>query len=432
MSSTSLHRKFHALSFTSLDEFVNKPVVENSNMVEEELCISLRLKENRLRQHRPKQSPDPKGNPKLIAITIQRMVKPVWNNAQRVNHQNFAKKTHPCTKKNLVPRAVLMKSGLVSVNTARQVNVAYSKTTVNVARPMSYLSKSAYSTDHRVIDSGCSRHMTRNMSYLTDYEEIDGGYVAFGGNPKGGKITRKCTIKTGAQSMVLLVLMMTGSKPLSDDGEKKVDEIQEKKVNEELKRFTEVKTASTPMETQKPLLKDEDGKEVDVHMYRSMIGSLMYLTSSRPDIMFAVCACARYQVNPKVSHLHVVKRIFSDLLEQAWILGRSITEVVNSLDATINIIAVPKKTVVLQISITKAEYVAALSCCGQFWSTVVAKTINGEEQLHALVDGKKIIITESSIRRDLQLADEEDKTVHKELGDSLVRAATTTSSLEVE
>ncbi|GKB67797.1 putative ribonuclease H-like domain-containing protein [Tanacetum coccineum] len=64
---------------------------------------------------------------------------------------------------------------------------------------------------------------------------------------------------------------------------------QDKYVVEILKKFvfTEVKTASTPMETQKPLLKDEDGKEVDVHMYRSMIGSLMYLTSSRPDIMFA-------------------------------------------------------------------------------------------------------------------------------------------------
>ncbi|GKD18452.1 putative ribonuclease H-like domain-containing protein [Tanacetum coccineum] len=63
-------------------------------------------------------------------------------------------------------------------------------------------------------------------------------------------------------------------------------------------------------------LKDEDGEEVDVHMYRSMIGSLMYLTSSRPDIMFAVCACARYQVNPKVSHLHDVKRIFRYLKGQ--------------------------------------------------------------------------------------------------------------------
>nr|GEX01292.1 uncharacterized mitochondrial protein AtMg00810-like [Tanacetum cinerariifolium] len=55
--------------------------------------------------------------------------------------------------------------------------------------------------------------------------------------------------------------------------------------------FAEVKTASTSMETQKPLLKNEDGEEVDVHMHRSMIGSLMYLTSSRPVIMFAVCAC---------------------------------------------------------------------------------------------------------------------------------------------
>ncbi|GJZ28497.1 hypothetical protein Tco_0573144, partial [Tanacetum coccineum] len=45
--------------------------------------------------------------------------------------------------------------------------------------------------DQGVIDSGCSRHMTGNMSYLTNYEEIDGGYVAFGGNPKGGKITEK-------------------------------------------------------------------------------------------------------------------------------------------------------------------------------------------------------------------------------------------------
>ncbi|GKF11679.1 putative ribonuclease H-like domain-containing protein [Tanacetum coccineum] len=59
-----------------------------------------------------------------------------------------------------------------------------------------------------------------------------------------------------------------------------------------------------------------DGEEVDVHMYRSMIGSLMYLTSSRPDIMFVVCAYARYQVNPKVSHLHDVKRIFRYLKGQ--------------------------------------------------------------------------------------------------------------------
>ncbi|GJT67535.1 putative ribonuclease H-like domain-containing protein [Tanacetum coccineum] len=58
------------------------------------------------------------------------------------------------------------------------------------------------------------------------------------------------------------------------------------------------------------IIKDEEASDVDVHLYRSMIGSLMYLTASRPDIMFAVCACSRFQVNPKTSHLSVVKRIF--------------------------------------------------------------------------------------------------------------------------
>ncbi|GJV14683.1 hypothetical protein Tco_0144948 [Tanacetum coccineum] len=70
------------------------------------------------------------------------------------------------------------------------------------------------------------------------------------------------------------------------------------------------------METQRPLLKDEDGEEVDVYLYRSMIGSLMCRTSSRLDIMFAACACARYKVNPRVSHLHAMKRIFRYLKGQ--------------------------------------------------------------------------------------------------------------------
>ncbi|GKA04501.1 retrovirus-related pol polyprotein from transposon TNT 1-94 [Tanacetum coccineum] len=537
----------------------------------------------------------------------QRVVKPVWNNDKRVNHQNFAKNTHPCPKKNVVPRAVLMRSSLVSintarqniskiavsVNTARQVNTAHSKTIVNAARPKSHFSKIAHSIvkrpihknttfknsnynqrvntvkdknvnaarpkvvvnaarpkavvnavkgnnvnavkasacwvwkpktkvldhvskhnsasitlkkfdygnpqmnlqDKGVIDSGCSRHMTGNMSCLIDYEEIDGGYVAFGGNPKGWKITGKCSGPDWLFDIDALTRIMNyepivadyilvplwpadppfsqdpkssqdeGSKPSSDD-EKKVDEDpkkdsesidQEKDVNvnstnnvnaastnevndvgrtqkgnsciegSKLDRgyagrassiqvtrsldfvdlpngkraigtkwvfmnkndesgivirnkarlvaqgytqekgidydevfapvarikairlflayasfkdfvvyqmdvrsvflygkieeemyvcqplgfkdpyfpdrvykvektlyglhqaprawFTEVKTASTPMETQKPLLKDEDGEEVDVDMYR-------------------------YQVNPKVSHLHAVKKIF--------------------------------------------------------------------------------------------------------------------------
>nr|GEX36085.1 hypothetical protein [Tanacetum cinerariifolium] len=68
----------------------------------------------------------------------------------------------------------------------------------------------------------------------------------------------------------------------------------------------------------------------------------------------------------------------------------------------------------------------------KLWSTTIAKTINGKVQLHAQVDGKEIVIIESSVRRDLQLADEEDEAVHKELGNKLVRATTTASNLEAE
>ncbi|GJV93471.1 putative ribonuclease H-like domain-containing protein [Tanacetum coccineum] len=87
---------------------------------------------------------------------------------------------------------------------------------------------------------------------------------------------------------------------------------QGKYVAEILKKFDfmNVKTTSTPIETQRPLTKDEEATYVDVHLYRSMIGSLMYLTASRPDIMFAVCNCSRFQVTPKTSYLNVVKRIF--------------------------------------------------------------------------------------------------------------------------
>ncbi|GKB10644.1 putative ribonuclease H-like domain-containing protein [Tanacetum coccineum] len=122
-------------------------------------------------------------------------------------------------------------------------------------------------------------------------------------------------------------------------------------------RFTEVKTASIPMETQKHLLKDEDGEEVDVYTYRSMIGSLMHLTSSRPDIMFVVCAYARYQVNPKISHLHAVKNIFS--LDR-----KSTTGGCQFLGCRLISWQCKKQTVVAN-SIIEVEYVAASSCFGQ-------------------------------------------------------------------
>ncbi|GJV88632.1 ribonuclease H-like domain-containing protein, partial [Tanacetum coccineum] len=403
--------------------------------------------------------------------------------------------------------------------------------------------------DKGVTDSGCSRHMTGNMSYLTDYEEIDGGYVAFGGNPKGGEITRKVPRKNNMYSVDLKnivskggltclfakatsdesklwhrrlghinfktmnklvkgnlvrglpsklfksnqtyvacqkgkqhrascksktvklewrqymanitfcyhcglliyrslkvqrvlkmidpnlqVMMRTSTNEVnviggktsielpddlnmsalediiySDDDEdvgteadmnnldayyaylndiifgstkkslctefekmmhkkfqmssigelifflglqvkQKQDGIfisQDKYVTKILMKFgfTNVKTTSTPMETQNLLLKDEDGEEVDVHLYRSMIGSLMYLTSLRPDIMFVSVCLWQYTNSTQRFHIFMkykmilvltmstkigslvsqkisfdlVHYTYSDYLEQAWI-----------------------------------------------------------------------------------------------------------------
>nr|GEU71280.1 uncharacterized mitochondrial protein AtMg00810-like [Tanacetum cinerariifolium] len=87
---------------------------------------------------------------------------------------------------------------------------------------------------------------------------------------------------------------------------------QDKYVGDILKKFgyTDVRSSNTPMDKENPWGKDETKKDADLHLYRSMIGYLMYLTASRPNIMFVACACTRHQVTPKECHLHAVKRIF--------------------------------------------------------------------------------------------------------------------------
>ncbi|GJT52179.1 uncharacterized mitochondrial protein-like protein [Tanacetum coccineum] len=297
---------------------------------------------------------------------------------------------------------------------------------------------------------------------------------------KEGKLTRPYSSKgTKMSSIGELTFFLGLQVKEKKDGifisqDKYVDEISKKF------GFTEVKTASTPMETQKPLLKDEDGEEVDVHMYRSMIGSLMYLTSSRPDIMFVVCACARYQVNPKVSHLHAVKRIFRYLKGQPklglWYPKDSPFDLVAYTDSDYAGASLDrksttggcqflgcrliswqcKKQTVVANSTTEAEYVAASSCCGQvLWIQNQLLDYGRDLQLE---DAEGVdCLPKSTIFEQLTLMGSKttawnefsstmasvpqpsgptesvaDETAHKELGDSLVRAATTTSSLEAE
>ncbi|GJZ22207.1 ribonuclease H-like domain-containing protein [Tanacetum coccineum] len=274
---------------------------------------------------------------------------------------------------------------------------------------------------------------------------------------------------------------------------------QDKYVTEILKKFgfSDVKTANTHMETHKPLLKDADGEDVDEHMYRSMIGSLMYLTSSRPDIMFDVCVCSRFQVNPNVLHLHAVKRIFRYIKGHPklglWCPKDSPFDLVAYIDSDYAGASLDKKSTtrgcqflgcrliswhckkqtVFANSTIEAEYVAAsiknlvfhsktkhieirhhsirdsnekkliqmikihtdknvanlltkafdngngtlnAGLFIKFWATAKVETVNGEVQLHTLVDRKKVIIIVSTIRIDLQLEDAE-VFLDKQVGD---------------
>ncbi|GJY32267.1 putative ribonuclease H-like domain-containing protein, partial [Tanacetum coccineum] len=194
---------------------------------------------------------------KNVVNTRKRVVKPVWDYSKRVNHQNFSKNLkYPHAKRTFNPSAILTRAGLVNtdrsnVSTAMSISIVrpvYTVRPVSTARPLA--SKIAQSNnvirpnhprfdivrpkasnsplkravvskgkvenvlkkgkwvwrpkgnpeyvlqDHAVVDSGCSSHMTGNKAYLLDYEDYNGGFVAFGSDPRGGKIIGKGKIKT--------------------------------------------------------------------------------------------------------------------------------------------------------------------------------------------------------------------------------------------
>nr|GEV12203.1 hypothetical protein [Tanacetum cinerariifolium] len=316
----------------------------------------------------------------------------------------------------MVPTVVLTKSKVVLITAVRPVTTAVPKT--NVARPRhaktivtkpyspprrhinhspspkisNFLPKITAAKapmgnphhalkDKGVIDSGCSRHITGNMSYLSDFEELNSGYVAFGGNPKGeleditysddqedvgaeadltnlettitrGKIDQTLFIKTQQGDILLVQIyvddiifgstnkdlckafekLMKDKFQISSMGEltfflgpqvkQKPNGIfisQDKYVAEIIRKFglTDGKSASTPINTEKPLLKDPDGEDVDLDTYRSMIGSLMYFTSSRPYIMFAVNEVTRLQSLVDKKKVVITEATIRDALQLA-------------------------------------------------------------------------------------------------------------------
>ncbi|GJZ96430.1 retrovirus-related pol polyprotein from transposon TNT 1-94 [Tanacetum coccineum] len=166
---------------------------------------------------------------------------------------------------------------------------------------------------------------------------------------------------------------------------------QSKYVKEMLKKFglEDSKPIKTPMSSETKLTRDEDGEPIDDTKYRGMIGSLLYLTASRPDIMFSVCLCARFQEAPKTSHLEAVKRIFryikgtshlglwypkgtgletivyADSDHAGDYVDRKSTSGVCTFMGCCLTSWFSKKQTALAISTTEAEYVSARKACQQ-------------------------------------------------------------------
>ncbi|GJT65628.1 hypothetical protein Tco_1017108 [Tanacetum coccineum] len=148
------------------------------------------------------------------------------NNYNRVDYDYYAKTTHPSVHRNMTPRAVLLKTGLTPLNTVRPINTARPKPAVHSAKSIyvntamrhyhterlkagntarSYIEPvnvvrakrgKPLMDDKGFVDSGCSRHMTGNVAYLSYFKEFDRGYVTFGGGAHGGRISGKGTLKT--------------------------------------------------------------------------------------------------------------------------------------------------------------------------------------------------------------------------------------------
>nr|GEZ92293.1 hypothetical protein [Tanacetum cinerariifolium] len=262
---------------------------------------------------------------------------------------------------------------------------------VYVCQPLGFEDPDHHDKVYKVVKALYSLHLAPRAWYetLTNYL-LENGF-------QRGKIDQTLYIKRQKGNILLVqiyvddIIFGATNKDLCKSFEKLMKDKFQKSFNggTHILFRSSRKSASTPIDTEKPLLKDPDGEDVDVHTYRSMISSLMYLTSSRPDIMFAVFACAHFQVTPKALHLHAVKRIFRYLKGKPhlglWypkdlpfdIVAYSNSDYVGaSLDRKSTTRGCQflgcrliswqcKKQTVVATSSTNAEYVAAASCCTQ-------------------------------------------------------------------
>ncbi|GJW48614.1 hypothetical protein Tco_0080260 [Tanacetum coccineum] len=180
--------------------------------------------------------------------------------------------------------------------------------------------------------------------------------------------------------------------------------------------------ASTPIETNKALIKDEEAKNVDVHIYRSMIRLLMYLTTSRPDIMFVVCTCARYSPFD-------LEAFFDSDYAGASLDKKSTTGGCQFLRRRLISWQCKKQTIVAN-STTETETLILKITCSCFNGVDEDLTNLAKGKLRSFVSFREMIT--SQLQGKLWPYDEVHKTIYREWEDRIERAATIASILEAE
>nr|GEX61713.1 putative ribonuclease H-like domain-containing protein [Tanacetum cinerariifolium] len=448
------------LSFTGLDEFANKPVVENSK-VESSQEKPKEVKKNTdapiieecVSDDEDEEMIQSKFEQKIVKTSIAK-IKFVKPKQVEKKVRKTVKQTHPNATKKIVPRAVLLKSGIVNtarqnfsktavlVNTVRQVNTAHPKSTLNAARQMSYISKSAHSSVKRPIQKNTifnNNNVNQRVNTVRS---------------KTVNTARPKEVVNAVQGNIVNVVKASTCwvwKPKTK-GNPQID-LQDNGV---------IDSGCSRENSTEPLISPKQRTHLKLGLWYpkdSPIDLVAYTDSDYARVSL-------YRKSTTGGCQYLGSRLISWQCKKQTVVANPITEA--------EYMAASSMTYYCQLNVNDARHnlllLGSMLMLLRFWYTAKVKTINGERHLHAKVDGKKEIISEASIRRDLQFADEEatilqssssqpqktqkhkkpkrkvtevpqpsdsmkniaDEAVYKELDDSLVRAATTASSLEVE